>query len=767
MKQNFTVADLKRLPAITLVVAAIALSLAVSAFHRHRHGASNLPSAGSKSNKALTIPEMLQDINQHQDSEGNVFLNSARAQHLRNALSGQGLSQVDTVNMEVGYATELTNSGKASDAISLFNMITQTLHTAPPEAWAQIGPIILKQQAIAYLRLGEMQNCCSVNNAQSCLIPIRGAGIHTKKEGSLGAIKNLTALLKMQPEDMSARWLLNIAYMTVGEYPGRVPAKWLVPLSKLGNEYPMQPFHNAAPELGLDYFGLAGSVIMEDFEGNGLLDLMISTFDLNGPMRYVHNNGDGTFTDRSDQTGLAGEVGGSNLITTDYNNDGKPDIVVLRGGWLGKSGHYPLSLLRNDGNGHFTDVTIKAGLLSKGPTQTAVAFDYNGDGLLDLFVGYESTKGDPITCKLFRNNGDGTFTDVTKQCGLNITKFVKSVISADFMHSGRPGLYLSCGNGPNILLRNDGPAGADKSPTAPWKFTDISQSAGVDKQAASFSCFFFDYDNDGWPDIYVGGYSLVDVGEIAKDYLGMPSLAPKAKLYRNNHNGTFTDVTRQAHLDKVVLGMGINYGDLDNDGWLDFYSGTGNPDLGMLIPKRMFRNHNGAYFDEVTTTGDFGHLQKGHGIAFGDLNNNGQQDVFIVLGGAFEGDTAHDALFVNPGNRNHWVNLSLSGVKSNRIALGAEICVIVATPHGDRKIYKTVSTGGSFGNNPLRQAVGLGDATAIKQVDIHWPTTGINQTLRNLTMDRFYKVSEGVASPAQAWSVPQFKLKSKTSPNGS
>ncbi len=445
------------------------------------------------------------------------------------------------------------------------------------------------------------------------------------------------------------------------------------------------------------------------------------------------------------------------MITTDYNNDGRPDIIVLRGGWLGRSGHYPLSLLRNDGKGHFTDVTIQAGLLTLGPTQTAVAFDYNGDGYLDLFVGYEASPDDSGACKLFRNNGNGTFTDVTRQCGLNIVRFVKGVVSADFTHSGRPGLYISCCGQPNVLLRNDGPAGPDKSPTAPWKFTDISSQAGVDLQTSSFSCFFFDYDNDGWPDLFVCGYAGVRVSDVVNDYLGLPTTAPKAKLYHNNHDGTFTDVTEQSHLDKVILGMGLNFGDLDNDGWLDFYAGTGNPDLATLIPKRMFRNHDGKYFDEVTTTGDFGHLQKGHGIAFGDLNNNGQQDVFIVLGGAFEGDTAHDALFVNPGNKNHWVTLKLTGVKSNRIALGAEICVTVTTPQGERKIYRTVSTGGSFGNNPLRQEIGLGDATAIKQVTVRWPITGLQQTFRNLSMDRFYKIREADPNPTP-WEVPTFKL---------
>jgi hypothetical protein len=284
----------------------------------------------------------------------------------------------------------------------------------------------------------------------------------------------------------------------------------------------------------------------------------------------------------------------------------------------------------------------------------------------------------------------------------------------------------------------------------------------VDKQKGSFSAFFFDYDNDGWSDLYVGGgWPFGDLGALAADALGRPTTAQKVRLYRNDHDGTFTDVSKRVHLDKAISGMGINYGDLDNDGWLDFYVGTGDTEIGTLVPNRMFRNHDGRLFDEVTTTGGFGHLQKGHGIAFGDLNNNGQEDVFEVMGGAYEGDTAHDCLYVNPGNHNHWVTLRLEGDKSNRIALGAEIRVTAATPQGERTICRTVSTGGSFGNNPLRQEIGLGNATAIKQVTIHWPASSVMQTLGPLKTDRFYTIREG-DSIAHPWNLRTFPLPTQT-----
>lgn len=707
-----------------------------------------------------TIPQMLLDINARQDPARFKYLNRGRAIMMRNMLAdtSRPMDASTRMNVRVMLANELVNAGMTADAIKECDDIITQVKQHSPETWSEVGSELLILQAIAYLRTGEEQNCCSANNSDSCLLPISGRGIHTKPYGSTEAIKRLTEALRLKPGDLSARWLLNIAYMTLGGYPDKVPAKWLIPMKAYGGQAPQKPFYNAAADMGLDLLGWAGGVALEDFEGNGLLDIMVSCMNPTCQLRYFHNNGDGTFTERTKEAGIIGEIGGLNFITTDYNNDGRVDVVVLRGGWYGKSGHYPLSLLRNDGNGHFTDVTLEAGLLTLGPTQTAVAFDYNGDGFLDLFVGYESKGDDQIPCKLFRNNGDGTFTDVTEECGIHVTGFVKAVISADYMKNGRPGLYISCAEQPNVLLRNDGPAGPDKSPKAAWKFTDVSHQAGVDKQKVSFSCFFFDYDNDGWPDIYVGGYGGVkNVGDVAADYLGLPTGAERARLYRNNRNGTFTDVTKEAHLDRVILGMGINFGDLDNDGWLDFYSGTGNPDLGMLIPKRMFRNHDGKYFDEVTTSGRFGHLQKGHGIAFADLNNTGQQDVFEVMGGAFEGDTARSCLYINPGNANHWVTLQLTGTKSNRVAIGAEVCVTVATPQGERKMYRTVGPGGSFGNNPLRREIGLGNATAIKQVSIRWPASGIQQVVTGIAMDGFYKVTEGNPT-AEKWIVPTFKL---------
>ena len=201
-------------------------------------------------------------------------------------------------------------------------------------------------------------------------------------------------------------------------------------------------------------------------------------------------------------------------------------------------------------------------------------------------------------------------------------------------------------------------------------------------------------------------------------------------------------MTREAGLYRVVPAMGLNFGDLDNDGWLDFYLGTGNPDFSTLVPNRMFRNDAGRSFQDVTTAGGFGHLQKGHGVAFGDVDNDGDQDVFEEMGGAYPGDKAYSALYENPGNANRWLGLELEGVRSNRSAIGARIKVMVDGKSGPRAIHRTVGSGGSFGGSPLRQEIGLGETGRITSVEVVWPS-GRTQALKGLQPGQRYRVREG------------------------
>ena len=265
----------------------------------------------------------------------------------------------------------------------------------------------------------------------------------------------------------------------------------------------------------------------------------------------------------------------------------------------------------------------------------------------------------------------------------------------------------------------------------------------MDHQRDSFATWFFDYDNDGWPDIFVAGYSYRSYEDIGAFEIGHPYHAEIPRLYRNHHDGTFEDVTAKVHLDRAILPMGANFGDLDNDGWLDLYLGTGESSYRALLPNRMFRNDRGIAFQDVTTSGGFGNLQKGHAVAFGDLENNGNEDVFEEMGGAFPGDTYQSILYHNPGHGNHWLTLSLEGVQTNRAAFGARICLTVATAHGPRNIYRTVGYGSSFGGNPLRQHIGIGAAQRVEKLEVTWPTSHIVQSFTNIPADQTLFLREG------------------------
>jgi hypothetical protein len=710
--------------------------------------------AAAPATKAFQQPEstrrmvaLLAKITREADPMRNPFRNAEQAGLLRDLLA-KATDPREVLQIRMRLAWQLLNSGEPEGALKQYELVKQRMLDDKVPIEEQREPEWLTFQALCYLRIGELENCVGNHNSQSCMFPIQGSGIHTLERGSRGAVGLLTELLGKYPGDLRARWLLNIAYMTLGEYPAQVPPQWLLDPKLFASDYDIKHFADIAGSVGLDLDGLAGGVVLEDFDGDGFLDIMLSSWGVNNQLRLFRNNGDGTFTERTEEAGLMGLIGGLNMIHCDYNNDGHMDVLVLRGAWLGTEGKYPCSLLRNNGDFTFTDVTEEAGLLRFHPTQTAVWFDYNNDGWLDLFIANESKdpKGDPNPCELFRNNGDGTFTECAAEHGVAFVGFFKGVVSADYNNDGRPDLYLSRLDGDKILLRNDGPAGADTSPRAPWKFTDVATAAGVTEPPTTFTCWFFDYDNDGWPDIFVSGYAIQDVGDIAADYLGLPFAGQRAKLYRNNRDGTFTDASKECGVDKMLLTMGANFGDLDNDGWLDFYVGTGNPDLSVLIPNRMFRNDGGRRFQDVTTSGGFGQLQKGHAVAFGDINNSGTQDIYSVVGGAVESDHAHNQLFRNPGHGNNWLKLKLEGVKTNRAAIGARVTVVVDDGAAVRAIHRTVGSGGSFGATTMRQEIGVGGARAIRRVEIFWPVSGVTQVLTGLDINTAYHVREGDAS---------------------
>ena len=518
-----------------------------------------------------------------------------------------------------------------------------------------------------------------------------------------------------------------------------------------------------APHLGLATRALSGGTVVEDFNQDGYLDVMITSWGLQDPMRYFQHDGNEkmSFTDRTQEAGLEGLVSGLNMVHADYNNDGLPDVLVLRGAWLEEHGRHPNSLLRNNGPGPdgvatFTDVTQEVGLLEFMPTQTAVWSDFNNDGWVDLLIGNETPhdKFYKFPSRLYLNQGSKsdsiTFTEVAAAAGIKLTEYIKGLSAGDYDNDGWPDVYVSTLKGRNFLFRNMG-ATPDGTP----RFEDVTEEAGLLEDMNTFPTWFWDYNNDGWLDIFVSGYNRGTAGSIAhkitSEYLGAPFEADMPRLYRNNGAGsagrpTFTDVTQEANVSKIMHTMGSNFGDLDNDGYLDMFLGTGDPDFRSLIPNLVFRNDGGERFQNVTTAGGFGNLQKGHAVAFADLDHDGDQDVFVNMGGANYGDVYQNSLFENPysntADANHWITLQLQGTVSNRMGIGARIKVVVTEQGEPRSIYRAVNAGGSFGSNPFRQEIGLGSSSLIDTLHIHWPTSGTVQTFTNVEADQFLTITE-------------------------
>ena len=341
---------------------------------------------------------------------------------------------------------------------------------------------------------------------------------------------------------------------------------------------------------------------------------------------------------------------------------------------------------------------------------------------------------------MYRNNGDGTFTDVAEVAGVQIKAFTKGAAWGDIDNDGLPDLYLSNLMQPNVLFRNLGAKGD-------WKFELAGKRAGVSGHKPSFPTWFWDYDNDGHLDIFVApfpGFLSDSLGQIAGGYLGAPNAGLAPALFHNNGDGTFSNVASNIGLTDMMLVMGANYGDLDNDGYPDIYLGTGEPSLNTLVPNRMYRNAGGESFQNVTFSGGFGHLQKGHGIAFGDIDHDGDQDVYAVMGGAYAGDIAYNALYINPGHDHAWLTLQLEGTDANRSAIGARIRVDVEDANGSKHtVHQLVHSGGSFGASTLQQEIGLGNATEVRAVTIQWPGDDTPQVFRDVPINRSLAVKQG------------------------
>ena len=377
---------------------------------------------------------------------------------------------------------------------------------------------------LAYLRLGEVDNCCASHNQHSCIVPIIGGGLHTNEQGSRNAIKYFGQLLdffgvQSQREAskkstrreenldlrMAALWLLNIAFMTLDEYPDGVPEKYRISPEFFQSQVEFPRFENVEPKLNLNTYNHAGGAIVDDFDNDDYLDIFTTSSDPTIQTRFFRNNQDGTFTDRTEAAGLIGLYGGLNMVQADYNNDGNVDVYILRGAWMGEQGRHPNSLLRNNGDGTFTDVTFDAGLGEVHyPAKTAAWADYDNDGDLDLYVANEgdhsvhrnSVRQLSAPAQLFRNNGNGTFQDVARQANVRIERFAMGTVWGDYNGDRFPDIFVSgnfAGQVGLTLFRSNGDG----------TFTDVARTVGFNRPRLSWAGWFWDFDNDGALDLYV------------------------------------------------------------------------------------------------------------------------------------------------------------------------------------------------------------------------------------------------------------------------
>lgn len=492
-----------------------------------------------------------------------------------------------------------------------------------------------------------------------------------------------------------------------------------------------------------------------DYDGDGWMDIYLVNsgksdfYDPNPPLRNAlyRNNRNGTFTDVTGKAGLSAGGYGMGAAVGDYDNDGFPDLYVSQ---YGRS-----ILYRNNGDGTFTDVTERAGVAAPGWSSSAVWFDYDNDGKLDLFVCrfVDFTKGknkfcgnsetgeryyciprvyNPTPSWLFHNNGDGTFTDVSKESGIK-DQLGKAwgVVASDINNDGYMDLFVANDTVANFLFLNRGNG----------KFEEVALEAGVaytpDGRARSgMGVDSADYDQDGWMDLFVDNVDH-----------------EMYSLYHNSHDGTFTDEALSNSIGpvtKLMSGWGIKFFDFDNDGNLDLFLANGHPDdrieerfkdVNYKEPLLLFRNTGAGFqhaFQDVSAQAGsvFSERFAGRGMAIGDFDNDGAVDVLVAI------NNGAPLLLRNVAAKgNHWLGLYLIGKKCNCDAVGAQ----VMWQSGDLKRHVCKVGGGSYlASHDPRLVLGIGSRTKIDWVEIKWPKpSGAVERLTNLPIDRYVTIEEG------------------------
>jgi hypothetical protein len=495
-------------------------------------------------------------------------------------------------------------------------------------------------------------------------------------------------------------------------------------------------FTDVAPEAGVALVNMGRASAWRDLDNDGWLDLF--TVADRGPQALFRNRGDGTFADITAAAGLTDPRGGWSALGIDYDNDGAGDLFVTRDAFNGPGMN---ALYHNEGNGKYADVTRRAGLEVSDDGFGAAWGDYDNDGWPDLYVAF-GISNNGCTNALYHNNQDGTFTDVGEEAGVdNGRRATIGVAWGDYDNDGWLDVYVVNNGAASALYHNNGDG----------TFADATAAAGGAGPRWGFIAFFFDYDNDGWLDLFVSNSAQSMEEVIQSAITGQPSLWPenRAFLYHNDHDGTFTDVAPQAGLGRTMGTMAATHGDIDNDGYQDLYLANGGPAMDRFEPDRLFLNNGDGTFADVTEAAGLSILGKGHGTAMADYDNDGDLDIYSPQGGASgnPGDAQPNRLYRNEGNPNHWLIVQLIGRAggdtanppfSNRDAIGAKVTLRI----GAQLRYAEVSGGCGFGvTNSLPVEFGLGAAQRADMVEVRWPSGRVDR-VADVAMDQTLTIVE-------------------------
>ncbi|MEM7245156.1 MAG: FG-GAP-like repeat-containing protein [Acidobacteriota bacterium] len=537
-------------------------------------------------------------------------------------------------------------------------------------------------------------------------------------------------------------WLLHVAQEAAEVSPGRreypFPLRAEMQVEPTAND---ARFVDVAPELGVDKLDGAGPSAWADYDRDGDFDLFAAGCNSYG---VLYRNDGGRFTDVSQEAGLFHVQSGFSAVFVDYDNDGWPDLSIGRDGWNGPSRN---SLYRNAGNGRFVGVTDEVGLGDAGSSFVQSWLDYDRDGRVDLYLANGITlAGD--TNRLYRNREDGRFENVTILAGLQEAPGTRTIGSAvgDYDQDGWPDLFVSGFMTRNRLYRNQGDG----------TFEEVAQRSGVagaDAITTGYVAFFFDHDGDGDPDLLKT--ALAPWSAVVLSYTQLYERTPKLhregqraapRLYRND-GGFFTDVTEFSGIGRPAGIMGAGVADLDNDGDVDVYFGTGDPKTSRLEPDRYFRNDGDGTFTDLTFGSGLGSLGKGHGVTFVDVDEDGDLEIYAPEGGFDHGDLWPNHLYRNDLDSGaHWLHVDLEGVESNRDAIDARLLVEA----GGRRFLREVKAGEGFGSSSSPTVeFGLGRIAKVDRLRIHWPS-GQEQVFEDVPIDARVFVREG--EPWTPWS---------------